>query len=493
MKSKTDVPEFLLSSQRFGIHLGLSRMKSLMRRLGNPQDELKCIHVAGTNGKGSVTSYIASILAADDRRVGIYTSPFLERFSERIRVFSGRQSLDRFILDDSEGEISSGDLSALSSEVESAVHSMLEDNEEHPTEFELVTAVAFLYFHRKKCDYVVLETGLGGRLDSTNIIKTPIYSVITALGFDHTDILGKTMMEIAAEKAGIIKKDCPVFLYSPYEADLSDKDADAVILTITGTCREQNAKLTVVSSSGLALCDSNIDGQSFSVPFLKDVLHINLIGEYQLLNATLAVRSIMEIASSAAIADGLRKTRWKGRMEVLCRNPFILLDGGHNPQGVRSFRSSVDALFAEEFRKTPPRLILGFMEDKDYEQILDILFNHLPFDLCEIICVTVNNPRSLKAEKLKLFIENHFNLEALFYKNQTTMYNRQSSISANDLAEDACAKAVADSSADGAPILCLGSLYLAGQVRSVFKMHNRVEPTCLMRKNICEENNNGLA
>jgi dihydrofolate synthase/folylpolyglutamate synthase len=159
-------------------------------------------------------------------------------------------------------------------------------------------------------------------------------------------------------------------------------------------------------------------------------------------------------------------------MEVLCRHPFILLDGGHNPQGIRSFRSSIDALFTDKFREYPPRLILGFMEDKDYEQILSILFADLPFDFREIICVTVDNPRSLQSKKLKTFIESHFSPGALFYKNQTTMYNRQSSIFANDSAENACMKAVADSTADGAPILCLGSLYLAGQVRGILKNDN---------------------
>ena len=181
LNNNAGIPEFLLSSQRFGIQLGLIRMESLMRRLGNPQDNLACIHIAWTNGKGSVTSYIASMLASDNYRVGIYTSPFLERFSERIRVLDGKNSLVRLLTDDAGGEIPVRDLFELSEKVRKAVAGMLEEKEEHPTEFELVTAVAFLYFKQMDCDYVVLETGLGGRLDSTNIIANSVCSVITAL------------------------------------------------------------------------------------------------------------------------------------------------------------------------------------------------------------------------------------------------------------------------------------------------------------------------
>jgi len=353
--------------------------------------------------------------------------------------------------------------------VEKAVQGMLEDKEEHPTEFELVTAAAFLYFCRKACDYVVLETGLGGRLDSTNIIKAPICCVITALGLDHTDRLGNSMREIASAKAGIIKEGRPVFLYSPYDTDLSESEAEEVLKVITETCRERRAELTVLSSSGLTVINSSADGQEFLTPFLPGILHIRMIGGYQIQNAALAARTVTGLVSEEGIRKGLLLTRWKGRMEILRRSPLILLDGGHNPQGARSFRTSVDALFAEEFRKNPPRLILGFMEDKDYPQILSILLTDLSYGYRDIICVTPDNARSLPAEKLKKYIEDHFSGEALFYKNQTTMYNRQGKILAFDEAKTACIKAVEDSAADSAPILCIGSLYLAGQVRNILK------------------------
>jgi len=460
------VPEFLLSSQRFGIHLGLGRMESLMRRLGNLQDGLKCIHVAGTNGKGSVTTYIASSLASDGHRTGVYTSPFLERFSERIRVLDGRDSVQRMLSDDSEGEIPEEALFRLSGLVESAVNDMLENGEEHPTEFELVTAVAFLYFSQEKCDYVVLETGLGGRLDSTNIIKNPVCSVITALGFDHTDRLGNTMAEIAREKAGIIKPGSPVFLYSPYDTDLSEADAEAAFSVIREVCDENRSQLTVVSSKDVSIRESAADGQVFSVPFYRDELKVRLIGLYQTTNAALAVRALSGLVSDAGIKTGLENTVWKGRMEILGKNPLILLDGGHNPQGALSFRSSVDQLFADDFINNPPRLILGVMADKDYAGILTVLFEDLPYRYREIICVTPDNPRALTAQALKGFITEHFKGEDLFYKNPADMYNGQDKILTCDNAVQACSKAIALSVSDGAPILCMGSLYLAGEVRS---------------------------
>lgn len=436
-----------------------------MERLGNPQDGLSCIHVAGTNGKGSVTAYLAAMLASDGYRVGVYTSPYLERFSERIRVLDGKESLERYMKDDAEGEIPEEDLFALSGRVEEAVRGMLADGEEHPTEFELVTAAAFLYFRRSGCDYVVLETGLGGRLDSTNVIRNPIFCVITALGFDHTDRLGSTMREIAAEKAGIIKSCRPVFLYSPYDTDLSLHDAEDAEEVISSVCREKGAPLTIVSSADIRVISSSAEGQTFEIPFFPDALSIRLTGVYQLENAALAVRAAIGLATPAGISDGLSRTVWKGRMEIIRDDPLILLDGGHNPQGALSFRTSVDTLFPERFREKPPRLIIGFMRDKDYPRILSILFKDLTYRFREIICVTPENPRALPAEELKNYIEEHFPAHALFYKNPASMYNRQDKISACDDACEACRRAASDSDADGSPILCMGSLYLAGQVR----------------------------
>jgi dihydrofolate synthase/folylpolyglutamate synthase len=462
------VPAFLLSSRRFGVQLSLTRMESLMRRLGNPQDDLSYFHVAGTNGKGSVTAYITSMLASDGHRVGMYTSPYLERFTERIRVLDGKDSLCRYEANDTEGEISSRDLLLLSDTVQEAVRGMLHDNEEHPTEFELVTAVAFLYFASKKCDYVVLETGLGGRLDATNIISKPKVSIITSLGFDHTDVLGKTMRDISFEKAGIIKPGSPVFLACPYDTGLVDADAADVQDVITRVCKERGSQLTVVSSAETTLIESTIDGQTFAVPYCSAPMHIRLIGSYQVQNAALAMRAVLGLVSPEGMREGLARTRWKGRMEVLRRHPLILLDGCHNPAGARSFRDSVDALFSDVFRDNPPILLIGFMEDKDYPQILSILFESLTYQYREIFCVAPDNPRALPAESLKKYLKEHFTEEALFYKNQASMYNKQGTLRVCPNVLEACGHAWNDAKADGSPILCMGSLYLAGQVRGFF-------------------------
>ena len=469
LDSNSSVPEFLLSSQRFGIQLGLMRMESLMRRLGNPQEDLSCIHIAGTNGKGSVTSYIASMLAADHHRVGVYTSPYLERFSERIRILDGQDALERMLADDSEGEIPRKDLFALSDQVEQAVREMLADDEEHPTEFELVTAVAFLYFKKMHCNYVVLETGLGGRLDSTNIVRSPVCSVITALGFDHMDRLGNTMREIAAEKGGIIKKNCPVYLYSPCDAGLSGPDSDDASDAIASICSALASPLTIVSATDSSLLRSSADGQDFMLSFLPRILHISLIGSHQIQNAALAVRTVLALVSIQGILLGLSRTTWKGRLEILRKSPLFLLDGGHNPQGAQSFRSAIDELFARDFQSDPPIILLGFMEDKDYPQILSILFSNLSYRFREIICITPDNPRALSANVLRDYILKHFPAEALFYKNQTTMYNKRGKISAYDQVQTACEQVLSESKTDGSPILCVGSLYLAGLVRSACK------------------------
>lgn len=462
VEADSDIPDILISSQKFGILLGLDRMHELLYRLGNPHMGQRFVHIAGTNGKGSVTTYIASIYAASGYKVGVYTSPYLERFSERIRILDKAVSLDRLIADDKEGEISLQTLRVLSDRVSAATAEMLAAGMEHPTEFELVTAIAFLYFSQTKCDISILETGLGGRLDSTNVIESPEFTVITALGYDHMDRLGDKIAQIAAEKAGIIKKGCPCYFYDPAQTDLSEEDARIAQSVVTEICKEKEASLTVVSNDGLCVTRISEDGQTFSLPFFSHELTIRQIGDYQPSNAALAVRSMLGRVSDEAISRGLFSSCWKGRMEVLCHHPLRILDGGHNPQGARVFCSSVNRLFSRVFVETPPVLILGFMKDKDYPQILSILFSSLQFRFSYIVCVTPNNPRALPAEELRNHIIAHFPLPDLFYKNQMTMYNERDKIFVIPNPQEACRRVLCDSNM---PVLCLGSFYLAGQVR----------------------------
>lgn len=466
------VPPFLFSSARFGIQMGLMRMKSLMKRLGNPEESLRCYHVAGTNGKGSTVAFLSSCLATAGFRTGIYTSPYIERFSERIRVLDGLDGAIRYAEDDTEGEITQDRLFSLSDRVEEAVSGMLSNGEEHPTEFELVTALAFLYFKEKNCDFVVLETGLGGRLDSTNIIEKPVATIITALGYDHMDLLGSSMREIAGEKAGIIKKNSPVFLYNPSACGLSETDAGDAYSVIAEQCKKLDTELVVVSPGDIIDQKTDPEGQSFRLSFFPEELRICLLGDHQGMNAAISVRVLRHTLSDEVILRGMALARWKARLEVLSRHPLILLDGGHNPQGAQAFRSSVDSLFTNLFQQNPPRLILGFMRDKDISGILTILLQDMAYPIREILCVTVDNLRAIPSNELRERIEQKLSAFAVFYKNKASMYNRQGMVFAYDHVSEGCKAALKSSDRDDAPILCMGSLYLAGEARHILLTRN---------------------
>ena len=445
-------------------------MTSLMSLLGNPKEGIRAIHVAGTNGKGSVVSYISAMLATEGYKVGVYTSPYLERFSERIRILDGEKSLLLLKTDESHGEIGQKDLFDLSEKVRSAVLKMTSGGQEHPTEFELVTAVAFLYYKQENCDYIVLETGLGGRLDSTNIIPDPVCSIITAIGFDHTDRLGDTAAQIASEKAGIIKFGRPVYLMSPLETDLNSEDASAVKRVIVEKCAEMSAPLTIVSSSDILSRTPELFGQKIQLRDLNDIVNINLIGRHQALNAALAVRGVLNLVSERSIRVGLSNAIWKGRNEIVRKHPLVILDGAHNAQGMKSFCETMNETYAEAFRQNPPRLIIGIMKDKEYENMLRILFEVLTFELRELICVTVDQERTLEAAVLAESAKTVRADVKKFYNVTSNMYNIQGEISACEDAVTCCTEALSRSLLDGAPILCIGSLYLIGQIRDVFVM-----------------------
>lgn len=462
------IPPFLLSAQKFGIRLGLQRMTTLMNLLCNPQEGMRVLHIAGTNGKGSVVAYVSAMLATEGYKVGVYTSPYLERFSERIRVLDGEKTLIKMKEDESCGEIGQEDLYRLSEKVRMAVFEMTTLGQEHPTEFELVTAVAFLYFKQEKCDYIVLETGLGGRLDSTNIIPDPVCTIITAIGFDHMDRLGKTAAEISSEKAGIIKSGCPVFLMSPTDTDLSPEDASAVLQVIVDRCNELSAPLTIVSSDDILSRTPSASGQKISLRFFRGNLSIGLIGRHQALNTALSVRAVINLVSDHSIRKGLSDAIWKGRNETVRRQPLVILDGAHNPQGMKSFCDAMNESYAELFSENPPRLIIGVMKDKEYERMLQILFSSLSFNLRELICVSVDQERSLKGEALAEAARDALEKKEKFYNDTSSMYNIQVKILACDDAVACCRQALSESLSDGASILCIGSLYLIGQIRDVF-------------------------
>ena len=345
---------YIHSYQRQAHAPGLERMRILLDRLGNPQKQLRFVHVAGTNGKGSTCACMAAVLQAAGYRVGLNTSPYLITFHERIRV---------------NGEMISDEaLAALTEEIRPIAESMAE----HPSEFELVTAIAFLHFLRSRCDVVVLEVGLGGALDASNVIDVPEVAVITALGMDHMAQLGPTLRDIAAAKAGIIKPGGCVVSYG------GSPEADAVIRRV---CREQRADLTEVDFSRLSVQQADLQGTRFDFSPHRN-LELPLAGAYQPLagayqprNAAAAITALECLARKGwsvpeeALRRGLAAVQWPGRFEVLRRHPAVILDGAHNAHGMRATVESLRQMFPGQ-RVT---LILGILEDKAVEQMLDLL------------------------------------------------------------------------------------------------------------------------
>ncbi len=369
---------YINDKEKYGSRLGLDSIRTLLGHLGDPHVGMKYIHVGGTNGKGSTSAYLAKCLEEAGYRAGLYTSPYLERFTERIQI-NGED-----IPEDVLGEITS--------DVKKAADRMVQDGMEHPTTFELVTAVGFEYFNRSKVDYVILEVGLGGRFDSTNVIKSSVASVITTIDYDHTDVLGKTLAEIAYQKAGIIKENGLVVSY-PQEIEAE--------MVLGEVAYEKGADFVKLPHENIRIITSTYQGSAFDFTYkgaAYENLKISMLGDYQITNAALAVTTLLELRdrgilkfTEAQLRSGLLKTKWKGRLEVLSKNPIFLIDGAHNLQGI--------TLLAEAVKMFPyNRLILGMsvLKDKDYTHMIEKL---VPL-ADEVVVTEVNMPRKLPAELL---------------------------------------------------------------------------------------------
>ena len=349
---------------------GLSRTRALLSALGNPERQLRFVHIAGTNGKGSTAACIASCLQAAGWRVGLYTSPYINRFNERMQVNGV--------------PISDEDLETLVDRIRPIANALTDS----PTEFELITALGFLYFLQMHCDIVVLEVGLGGALDSTNVIPAPEAAVITALGLDHTAVLGDTIQDVARAKAGIIKAGAPVITYGGVP------EADAVI---AAACKEQGCSLYPVDFSQLTLLPSDLSGSRFSFGNLSN-LTLPLLGSYQPKNAAVAITTLKVLdkqgwhISDAAIREGLRTVQWPGRFELLRTDPPFLLDGSHNPHGMRATAQSLQ----DRFPQQKFTFLISVMADKDVTGILTPI---LPLAK-EFVTVRANLPRAMPAEEL---------------------------------------------------------------------------------------------
>ena len=358
------------------VRLGLDRTRELLDRMGRPQDKLKFVHVAGTNGKGSTCAYIASILQAAGYRTGLFTSPYIIDFEERIRVDGVNIPKD--------------DLLDITLFVREHAEAMAEANGEHPTEFELMTAVAFERFARSQCDVVVCEVGMGGRLDSTNIIDAPEVAVIVRLGLDHTDMLGDTIEAIAHEKAGIIKAGSTVVSWP--------QDDEAAMQVVRQKAAECGCELVVPDFDGLLVRDIDDEGVR---KFYYDgrLFHTRLLASYQPYNAALAIEAACALARRGwnieykHMVEGVYQAVWPGRFEVVSTGqPTIIVDGGHNPQGA--------AVLAESLRNVFPgrriTFLMSVLADKDYPHMIAEV---LPL-AGAFVCVTPPNPRKLEAADL---------------------------------------------------------------------------------------------
>ena len=399
---------------------GLERVSTLLEKLGNPQNELRFVHVAGTNGKGSICAMLASVLKASGLRTGLFTSPYLSRFTERMKI-NGK-------------EIEETQVAAIVEEIKPLADSM----EDHPTEFEMMTAAALLWFYREKCDVVVMEVGLGGRLDATNVIPRPECTVIANIGLDHTSILGNTLEQIAFEKAGIIKENSSVVLY---------QQSGEVMNVIRDICELKNAELTVPDFDDILPEFDSLEGQVFS--YRGDAYAIPLLGEHQLYNAVCAIEAVNVLRKAGfeieqpMLEAGLYAVTWPARFEPVHDDPVFIVDGGHNPQCAYALSESIRKYFPQGKRV----LLTGMLKDKNYAAVADILAPL--FD--EVVTVTPNIYRALPADELAEIYKKHV-------RPVTVCESIQDGVqTAIDIAREL-----------GAVVCAAGSLYICGEIRECF-------------------------
>ena len=395
---------------------GLERIQALLDAMGNPERKCKFVHVTGTNGKGSTCAMVASILRKAGYKTGLYTSPYLIRFNERIQI-NGEQ-------------ISDADICELTEYVKPFAESIFE----RPTEFEMVTAIGFEYFARHKCDIVVCEVGMGGEFDATNVIPAPEAAVICNIGLDHTEVLGDTLEKIAATKSGIIKSGCDAVLY---------RSTPGVEAVVEQRCSEVGAALHKVDFAGLHLRSRSLEGQIFDFGGLTG-LHLPLLGEHQLHNAAVALTTLSVLQKRGwkitedDIRQGFACVVWPGRFQIIGREPLFLIDGGHNPQCIQALAQNI----TDYLPGRPLTILTGVLGDKDYHCVYRSVADHA----AEFITVTPDNPRALTAQELAGYLSS-------FGK----------PVTACDTVDEGVRLAI-DHAGKSGTVLCYGSLYLLGDV-----------------------------
>ena len=397
---------------------GLGRTQELLQKMGNPQNQLQFVHIAGTNGKGSTAAMTASILRKAGYRTGLYTSPYIFRFHERMQV---------------DGQCISDEELA---EITEFVKPLAESMEDHPTEFELVTCIAMEYFKRHHCDVVSLEVGMGGELDSTNVIQSPLVAVLTNIGLDHTEFLGDTLEKICETKSKIIK---------PGTIAVTYREKPSVEAVIDARCKEVGAKWMPADFDSIHLISASLEGQVFDWgPYLG--IHLPLLGKHQLYNAAVVLTIVKALRergltiSDEAMREGIASVSWPGRFELVARNPLFIVDGGHNPQCIEALVNNVrDYLGGKRLT-----ILTGVLADKDYGDMYQDMAQYA----AEFVTVTPPNPRALPAQELKVYLER-------FGK----------PVTACDTVAEGVALAKKLAGSDGV-VLAYGSLYMVGDIEA---------------------------
>lgn len=430
--------DYLEKTAEKGSVLGLDSMKELLRRLGNPQDRLKFIHISGTNGKGSVLAYLSTILKEAGYMTGRYISPTLFSYRERIQV--------------NEEYIGQQELADLVSQVKPVTEAMEADGKSCPTVFEIETALAFLHFLKKKCDIVVLETGMGGDTDATNVIRTTVMEVLVSISMDHMQFLGDTLAEIAGHKAGIIKPDTVV---------VSTLQKPEVMDVIRKRVKEQNASLKVADYRHAEKISYGIRKQCFSYGGYEDVV-IHLAGSYQIKNAVTALESVKALKeigfeiSEEQMRKGFEKTVWNGRFTVVCDDPLFIMDGAHNRDGAMELKKSMETCL-KGYRIFA---VCGVFRDKEYREILQIT---APCIEKMITIETPDNPRALPAAELAEAAREYI-----------------ADVHPAETVEQAVEESFAAAKEENDVIIAFGSLSFLGEIRKAVK--NREEKREWTRK-----------
>lgn len=406
-----------------GTTFGLARINELTEKLAHPERQLKFVHVAGTNGKGSTCALLASILQKAGYQTGLYTSPYLISFNERMQI-NGKPITDEA-------------LCALTEYVKPFADSMAD----HPSEFEIVTAIAFEWFRREQCDIVVCEVGLGGEYDATNVIGAPEAAVLCNIGLDHTEILGDTLEKIAAAKAGIIKPGCDVVCY---------RDSKSVEAVFEARCKEVGATLHKADFDAIKPHSRALDGQVFSWGRFQNI-HLPLLGEHQLKNAAVAMTTAEVLQArgwkitDSGIRYGVEHVSWPGRFELVRRDPLFIIDGGHNPQCIEALTKNVRDYLANR----PLTILTGVLADKDYACMYESIAPYAS----AYFTITPPNPRALASDKLAAYL-------ARFGKPVTSF----------EKIADGVAAAIAHAKAqENGAVLCYGSLYMIGEIKAALE------------------------